>query len=56
MYTTLDCRSAIRIHKINLPTKQKSYDNSETTVGKLLARIIQIFRVLFSVIIFYLFF
>ena len=38
----LDCRSARRTRKINLPTNQRGYDNSETTVGKLLAR--RIFR------------
>ena len=38
--------------KNNLPANHKGYDNSETTVGKLLARKIQIFRVSFSVIIF----
>ena len=48
----LDCRSAIRTRKINLPANQKSYDNSETTVGKLSARRNQICRIYFSVIIF----
>ena len=38
--------------KINFPANQKGYDNSKTTIGKLLAREIQIFRVHFSVIIF----
>ena len=33
--------------KINLPANQKGYNNSETTVGKLSARIIQIFRIHF---------
>ena len=33
--------------KINLPANRKSYDNSETTVGQLLVRRIQIFRVYF---------
>ena len=47
-----DCRSAIRTRKINLPVNQKGEDNSETTVGKLWARRIQIFPVLFSVVIF----
>ena len=37
----LDCRSAKRKWKINLPANQKGYDNSETTVGKLLVRRIQ---------------
>ena len=37
---------------VNLLTNQKGYDNSETTVRKLLARRIQIFRVYFSMIIF----
>ena len=31
----LDYRSARRTQKINFPTNQKGYDNSETTVGKL---------------------
>ena len=35
-----------------LPANQKSYDNSETTVEKLSARRIQVFRVPFSMIIF----
>ena len=48
----LDCRSARRTQNINLPTNQKSYNNSETTVGKLSARRIQICQVHFSVIIF----
>ena len=38
----LDYRSARRTREINLQTNQKSYDNSETTVGKLLAGRIQI--------------
>ena len=38
----LDCRSSGRTRKINLARNQNSYDNSETTVGKLLARRIQI--------------
>ena len=38
--------------KVNLPMSEKGYDNSETTVGKLSARRIQIFWVYFSVIIF----
>ena len=43
----LDCRSARHTQKMNLPTNQKGYDNSETTVGKLLARKIRIFQVYF---------
>ena len=39
----LDCFSWRRTQKINLASNQKDYDNSETTVGKLSARIIQIF-------------
>ena len=39
----LDCRSATLTRKINLPTNQKGYDTFETTVGKLLARRIQIY-------------
>ena len=50
----LDWTSSISRRNINLPTNQKGYDNSETTVGKHLARRIQIFRVYFSVIIFHL--
>ena len=38
--------------KINFLTSQKGYDNSETTVGKLSARRIQIFQVPFSMVIF----
>ena len=38
--------------KINLSANQKGYDNSETTVGKLSAKRIQIFQVYFFVIIF----
>ena len=41
----LHCRSARRTWKVNLPTNHKGYDNSETTVGKLSAKRIQIFRV-----------
>ena len=39
----LDCQSARRTQKINLPTNQKGYDTFETTVGKISARRIQIF-------------
>ena len=56
LYVQLDCRSDIRPRIINLASNQKGYDNSETTVGKLSARRIQIFWVYFSVIIFDLFF
>ena len=42
-FVQLDCFSWRRTRIINLPSNQKGYDNSETTVGKLLARIIQIF-------------
>ena len=49
----LDCRSAIRSRKINLPANQKGCVFSETTVGKLLTRKKQIFRVQFSVIVFW---
>ena len=38
----LDCRSGIRTRNIHVPTNQKGYDNSETAVGKLSARRIQI--------------
>ena len=48
----LDCRSARHTQKMNLPTNQKGYDNSETTAGKLSTRRIQIFWVYFSVIFF----
>ena len=37
--------------KVNLPTNQKGYDNSETTDKKLSARRIQIFRVPLSLTI-----
>ena len=46
----LDWLSAIRTQKINSRTNQKGYDKSETTVGKLLARRIQICLVHFCVI------
>ena len=48
----LEWTSSISRQKINLPTNQKSYDNSKTTVGKLLARRNQICQVYFSAIIF----
>ena len=48
----LDCRSAIRTRKINLPANQKGYNNFETTIGKLLVGIIQNCRAHFSLIIF----
>ena len=38
----LDCQSARRTRNINFASNQKGYDNSETTVGKLSARRIQI--------------
>ena len=41
-YLQLDCRSATRTQKNNLPANHKGYDTFETTVGKLLARRIQI--------------
>ena len=53
MYVQLDWVSIISRQKINLPANHKSYDNSETTDEKLLARRIQIFRVPFSVTIFW---
>ena len=43
----LDCRSATRTRKINLPANHKGYDTFETTVGKLSAGRIQICRVHF---------
>ena len=43
----LDWASEIRTQKINSSTNQKGYDNSETTVRKLLARRIQICPVYF---------
>ena len=43
----LDWTPSRRTQKINLPTNQKGYDNSETTVGKLSARRIQICRIYF---------
>ena len=49
----LDCRSTICTQKIYLPANRTGYDHSETTVGKLSARRIQIFRVPFFVIIFF---
>ncbi len=39
--------------KINFPRNRKGYDNSETTIGNLSARRIQICRVYFSVILFW---
>ena len=45
-------RQRLSRQNINLPGNQKGYDTFETTVGKLLARRIQIFWVYFSVIIF----
>ena len=38
----LDCRSARRTRKTNLPMNQRGYDNSTTTVGMLSTRRIQI--------------
>ena len=43
----LDCRSSARTRKINLLSNQKGYDNSETNVGKLSTRRIQIWLVYF---------
>ena len=43
----LDCRPTRRTRKIHFASNQKDYDNSETTVGKLLARRIRICRVYF---------
>ena len=43
----LDCFSWRRTRIINLPANQKGYDTFETTVGKLSARRIQIYRVFF---------
>ena len=51
-WVQLDFRSVRRTRKTNLPTNQKGYDDSETTLEKLMARRIQIFRVYFSVVIF----
>ena len=34
--------------RINLPVNQKGWDNSETTIGKLSVRKIQIYRVFFG--------
>ena len=48
-WVQLDFRSVRRTRKTNLPTNQKGYDDSETTLEKLMARRIQIFRVYFSV-------
>ena len=48
----LDWTSNTSRQKNNFPKNQKGYDKSETTVGKLLARRIQISRVYFSVVIF----
>ena len=47
MYIQLDCWSSGRTRKIYLARNQKGYDNSKTTVGKLLARRIQIWVVYF---------
>ena len=47
MYIQLDCWSSGRTRKIYLARNQKGYDNSKTTVGKLLARRIQIWVVFF---------
>ena len=38
----LDCQSATRTRKVNLPANQKGYDDSETTAGKLWSRRIHI--------------
>ena len=46
----LDWTLSRNTRKINSPTNQKGYDNSETTVGKLSARKIQIFQVHYCVI------
>ena len=43
----LDCQSARRTRKNNLPMNQKGYDNCKPIVGKVSARRIQIFRVYF---------
>ena len=53
LYVQLDCQSARRTRKIDLPTNQKGYDNSETIVGKLSTRKIQIYP--FCVVIFWTF-
>ena len=42
-FLQLDCRSATHTRKINLPTNQKGYDTFDTSIGKLLARRIQIY-------------
>ena len=42
LYIQLDCFSVAHTRIINLPSNQKGYVTSETTVGKLLARRIQI--------------
>ena len=39
-----------KLTKMQFPKKRKGYDNSETTVGKLLTRRTQIFRVYFCVV------
>ena len=46
----LDWTSNMSRQQINLSANQKGYDTFETTVGKLSARRIQIFRVHFCVI------
>ena len=46
-HVQLDWTSNTSRQKINFPTNQKGDDNSETIVGKLSARRIQIFRVYF---------
>ena len=53
--TVLGWTPSKNTRKINLPTNQKVYDNFETTVGKLLARRIQIFWLYFLEFIFCLF-
>ena len=46
----LDWISQYEPTKINSPTDQKGYDSSETTVGKLSTRRIQIFLIHFCLI------
>ena len=48
----LDWMPNMSRQKIDLPTNQEGYNNSETTTGKLSARRIQICQVCFSVIFF----
>ena len=50
-YVQLDWTPSINTRRIKLPTNRKGYDKSETTVGKLSTRKIQICWVHFSVII-----